>query len=130
MLFEYGAELVRVVDGDTLDLRVDLGFRMYSVQRFRLLNYDAPEKKGETLEMARQAQARLEQMIGTHRLQLVSQKADDFGRWLCILWAMVDAQPLPVQETLIAEGYGRFWNGKGKRIPWDAAKPYPLPAAA
>lgn len=130
MLFEYGAEVVRVVDGDTLDLRVDLGFHTYQVQRFRLLHYDAPEKRAPTLEIAKRAQLRLEQLVTGRRLQLVSSKADDFGRWLCVLWSFdLEDTQCPVQETLIAEGYGRLWNGKGKRLPWDPLQPYPLPGS-
>lgn len=46
MAFEYYAQVVRVVDGDTLDLMVDLGFGVHKKDRFRLLDVDTPEIYG------------------------------------------------------------------------------------
>ncbi len=43
MLYEYRASLVRVVDADTLDLCVDLGFGLTRTDRFRLFGLNAPE---------------------------------------------------------------------------------------
>jgi micrococcal nuclease len=43
MLFQYYARLVKVVDGDTLDMEVDLGFGITRVDRFRLYGLNAPE---------------------------------------------------------------------------------------
>lgn len=42
-MYEYRARLVRVVDGDTLDLCVDVGFGWSFVDRFRLAGLNAPE---------------------------------------------------------------------------------------
>ncbi len=42
-MFEYRARLVRVVDGDTLDLTLDLGFGIIRTDRFRLFGLNAPE---------------------------------------------------------------------------------------
>ena len=41
------AEVVRVVDGDTIRLRVDLGFNTQVTQNFRLWGIDAPELRGD-----------------------------------------------------------------------------------
>jgi len=42
-MYEYSAKLKRVVDGDTLDTIIDLGFRMSTGQRIRLKGIDTPE---------------------------------------------------------------------------------------
>lgn len=42
-MYEYRAKLRRVVDGDTIDMVIDLGFRMTTEQRIRLKNVDTPE---------------------------------------------------------------------------------------
>jgi len=42
-MYEYKAKLLRVVDGDTLDLKVDLGFKTSVEWRFRLKDIDTPE---------------------------------------------------------------------------------------
>ena len=46
----YAATVVNIVDGDTLDLRIDLGFRTERVDRFRLANIDAPELPSRTAD--------------------------------------------------------------------------------
>lgn len=43
-MYTYLATLVRVVDGDTVDIAIDLGFSVTSRQRVRLLGLDAPER--------------------------------------------------------------------------------------
>lgn len=42
--YTYAADVLRVIDGDTLEVRVDLGFRVYVVERIRLRGVDAPER--------------------------------------------------------------------------------------
>ena len=42
-MYLYSGEVTRVVDGDTIDVAVDLGFKIVLNERFRLANIDAPE---------------------------------------------------------------------------------------
>jgi micrococcal nuclease len=42
-MYEYDANIIRVVDADTVDAVVDLGFYVNVTWRFRIRNYDAPE---------------------------------------------------------------------------------------
>lgn len=46
-MYNYLAKVVRWIDGDTVDMEVDLGFKISTVQRFRVLNVDTPEKGEE-----------------------------------------------------------------------------------
>ena len=48
--FSYKATVLRVVDGDTVDAEIDLGFRMKTTQRLRLKGIDTPELRGGTDE--------------------------------------------------------------------------------
>lgn len=59
MIWEYQATLVRVVDGDTVDLRIDLGFRTYIQIRARLLGVDTPEVYGVKHSSEEYAQGKL-----------------------------------------------------------------------
>ncbi len=43
MAYKYFAEVIRIVDGDTIDLDVDLGFNIHFKERFRLSGINAPE---------------------------------------------------------------------------------------
>lgn len=49
-IYDYTAKCVRVVDGDTVDLEVDLGFGVTFTDRFRLFGIDAPEIRGDERE--------------------------------------------------------------------------------
>ncbi len=46
VVFNYWAQVERVIDGDTLQLKVDLGFNVSVIETFRLLGVDTPEKYG------------------------------------------------------------------------------------
>lgn len=82
-------EVLRVVDGDTVDLRIDLGFHTSVAERFRLAGIDTPELVGPERARALEATAWLEaQLRGAlpGRLELESTKLDKFRRWLADLW--------------------------------------------
>ena len=44
-MYEYNVEIMRVVDGDTVDVMVDLGFSVFTPQRVRLAGIDTPESR-------------------------------------------------------------------------------------
>ncbi len=46
MTYEYKAKLIKVVDGDTLDVQIDLGFNIFQNIRVRLLGVNTPETYG------------------------------------------------------------------------------------
>jgi micrococcal nuclease len=127
----YSGTLERVVDGDTVFLRVerevDFGFRrqmrLSSVEEFRLLGIDAPEMHGPTRAMGRRARDELEACLTKILpLKVQTQKSDQYGRWLAKIWV----QDICINDWLIANGYARAYDGKGARLPWDPAAPYPL----
>lgn len=82
-MYRYRAKIIKIVDGDTFDADVDLGFYMTARIRFRCLGYDAPELSGPEKEAGKAARALLEALIpvgGTYEIE--TRKADSFGRWL------------------------------------------------
>jgi micrococcal nuclease len=85
-MYSYAATLRRVVDGDTVDFDVDLGFCMTAAIRFRVLGIDTPELRGGTDEskaLARDAKAFVEDcLVDAERIIIRTEKADSFGRWL------------------------------------------------
>lgn len=122
-MYEYKARVTRVVDGDTFDAEVDLGFRMHTRQRFRLLGYNAPEKRGPERDIGKLAAQELESLLRGEEITIRTEKGDAFGRWLATVllegvWDLV--------EVLIEEGWGVAWDGKGKRPGFDPSAPYPL----
>ena len=66
----YEAELIRVIDGDTIDAWIDLGFNITVRRRIRLWGIDAPETRTLDLEEKAEgkiAKARLEEMLSLSR---------------------------------------------------------------
>jgi hypothetical protein len=83
-MYVYKAKLDRCVDGDTVDLWVDLGFRVNTHQRFRLLGVDTPERGKEKFKEATQLLERLivENSDLDGYIYLISNKTGKYGRWL------------------------------------------------
>ena len=50
MAFEFKAQLVRVVDGDTIDADIELGFNIFMRDRIRLMGIDTPESRTRNLQ--------------------------------------------------------------------------------
>ena len=82
MTYDYRVvDVIRVVDGDTVDLRLDVGFNLTTALRFRLLGVDTPERgRLGWLAATEFTTAWLEQRAG--QLRASTAKADSFGRWL------------------------------------------------
>jgi micrococcal nuclease len=101
--------LHRVVDGDTLDLMVDLGFKRYSRERIRLMGVDTPETHGETREAGDAATAFVIEWCKTCELPLVleSHKKDSFGRWLGSLYRQEEGGVMgeSLADALLAAGH-------------------------
>lgn len=77
---EYPATVIRVIDGDTLVLRVDVGFRGSYEDTFRLAHCNAPE--GKQTEAANKLR---EWLPPGKKVIVASEKPEKFGRWLCDL---------------------------------------------
>ena len=83
-LYNYKAEVTRVVDGDTVDAFIDLGFDMHSKQRVRLYGINAPETRTRDLiekKHGKAATRRLVEMLEENKSkleQLGEQKVEVF----------------------------------------------------
>ncbi len=117
----YKAKVVNVVDGDTMDLKIDLGFKMTTIQRFRVLNLDTYETrlgrdcteatKTIGLEAKHEAICRLLMktvMITTHK-----DKQGKFGRYLCSI-EMPDG--VDYAEYMKANGFHKNQSGDDDEI--------------
>jgi micrococcal nuclease len=98
-LWVFRAYSVRVIDGDTVDVRLDAGFRNFRDERLRLLGINAPEKKGATMTAARAAQAfavswldaaQAADLIDEWPLIVETHESDVFGRFLAVVWRTFD----------------------------------------
>ena len=106
-LYEYKAELVRVVDGDTVDLAVDLGFRHRFTDRFRLYGINTPERGEKGWSAANEHLTSLLAYRGKPiGLRTHIDKRDKYGRWLAELYVtLTDGTILFVNQDMIDRGY-------------------------
>ena len=121
-MFEYSVKITRVVDGDTVDGMVDLGFSIYRKIRIRLYGMNAPESRTRDLEeKARglKAKDRLIEILdeSDNEVMLKSHGVGKFGRCLGELFynkTIVDVDiKTSINNQLITEGHGvEYFGGK------------------
>ena len=123
MTYEYNARAVRVIDGDTIELRADVGFHTYVQKKFRLLGVDTPELRGgtaESKERARKAKDFVEQIVANRPLIIRTEKPDSFGRWLARVFIVYQAKDGPVHDAL--EDLSQLLIDEGHGVPYKKAK--------
>ena len=102
----YPCRVTNVVDGDTVDLEVDLGFCVRISVRMRLLGIDTAEVRGaerqQGLEAKSFVKAWTKGAAGEFPFLLTSSKKDSFGRWLGTL-SRPGGEVL--NETLVERGF-------------------------
>jgi micrococcal nuclease len=104
-LNHYSATLERIVDGDTIDVLLDLGFKIHTRQRLRLLAIDTPERGQPGFKEATHELAEL--LNPTGRLQPLivhTIRRDGFGRWLATVWA--EGSDTSINDQMIQRGHG------------------------
>lgn len=85
-LYYYKGIVKRVVDGDTYDIMVDLGFGIYSLIRFRLELVDTPEVRGVEREEGLRVVEIVREKIEGKEVILKSTKKGSFNRYIATIW--------------------------------------------
>ena len=116
----YAGTVTKVVDGDTIDVSVDLGFSVFTNTRFRLFGIDTPEKidKNEAVKaIAMSASNFVKNLIEGKNVTIESMAKDKYGRWL----AKVHFGTGPtVNEQLVTMGFAKAYFGDNKiNLGWD-----------
>ena len=102
-MHEYRATVERVVDGDTVDFDIDLGFHVRTRQRCRLLGYDAPEKFGPEKVRGEEAKRHLQVLLSEPgELFVRTAKTEKYGRWLAQVELIDGSRSLNVNEQMKA----------------------------
>lgn len=117
MTYEYEAEVIRWVDGDTVYLRVDLGFGTSWESRFRLYGIDTPERgqpghSEATAFCMGAAPVGVTVAIRSHKPEEMRQ--DKYGRWLAEVTPAMSTTS--VNDALVAAGLAKPYFG-GKKTP-------------
>ena len=110
-LFYHPCEVVEVVDGDTVDLRVDVRFGISLKERFRLYGIDSPEKTGGTKAAGVDAKDHLAWLIETYGVKYVQtvkmrNKAlrDKYGRYVAILHSLPMGSTT-INDRMVEDGF-------------------------
>ena len=114
-MYQYNATVINVVDGDTIDVSVDLGFDTSLTMRLRLLGINTPETRTKNLEEKARglaAKERVKQLIENKKVVIHTEKdsTEKYGRYL----ATVFIDDIDVNQLLIKEGHAVVYDG-GKR---------------
>ena len=128
--FQFPVVITRVVDGDTVDARIDMGFKIVYEERIRLLGLDTPEsftsnKKEKVLGLA--AKARIKELIAQANVLPKKRGKKDvilktskhgkgkFGRILGEIWINANTgEGININEQMIEDGHARWYMGGSK----------------
>ena len=126
-------EVNKVVDGDTIDVTIDLGFGIYKKERVRIAGIDTPEKRTRDLEekalgidATNYMKDRLNGVLhGDEELTIRTELKGGVGKYGRLLgWIYsTDGDPeLSINEEMIKFGYALEYDGGTKNKDWEPLK--------
>jgi micrococcal nuclease len=127
-MYEYAVKkLHKVVDGDTIDVDIDLGFNISYYQRVRLAGIDTPESRTtDKVEKALglESKKRLDEVLkAASKIVIRTEKPDSTEKYGRILgWIFIDDQKISVNEELIKDGFAWGYMGETKVKDFDILK--------
>ena len=117
-------EINRVLDGDTIDVTIDLGFDLFKKERVRIAGVDTPEKRTRDLEekelgidATNWLKERLEgALAGEENLTIRTELVGGVGKYGRLLgWLYVGDEDESLNEQMITEGYAWAYDGGTKQ---------------
>ena len=125
-MYEYNVKkVIKVVDGDTIDVDIDLGFKISYTQRVRLAGIDTPESRTKDLRekaLGLEVKNKVKNAIDSAKTIVIKTELPDstekYGRILG--WVYLDNSLKSLNEQLIDEGYAWGYMGKTKVKDFDA----------
>tara|TARA_B100000945_G_scaffold242954_1_gene199181 strand:+ start:161 stop:577 length:417 start_codon:yes stop_codon:yes gene_type:complete len=117
-------EIVKVLDGDTIDVLIDLGFDLYKKERVRIAGVDTPEKRTRDLEekalgidATNWLKEQLENTIqGNDELTIRTELKGGVGKYGRLLgWLYIGDNKKSINEQMISQGYAWAYDGGTKQ---------------
>ena len=117
-------EINRVLDGDTIDVTIDLGFDLYKKERVRVAGVDTPEKRTRDLEekelgidATEWLKAKLEgTLAGDDELSIRTELVGGVGKYGRLLgWLYIGDESVSLNEQMIEQGYAWPYDGGTKQ---------------
>ena len=125
-MYEYRVKKVHaIVDGDTIDVDIDLGFNVSYFQRVRLAGIDTPESRTtdkREKELGLEVKKKLKEILDAAKVVVIrTEKPDSTEKYGRVLgWLFVDGAEQSVNNSLIASGYAWVYGGGTKIKDFDA----------
>ena len=117
-MYRYKVNVSRVVDGDTVDVDIDLGFGMiYKKQRVRMLGIDTPESRTRDLvekKFGKASKYHLQAILEQGDVELVSHDKGKFGRILGNLYT--GNSNYSINQQMIDEHHAVPYTGENKEL--------------
>jgi len=117
-MYRYKVNVSRVVDGDTVDVDIDLGFGMiYKKQRVRMLGIDTPESRTRDLvekKFGKASKYHLQAILEQGDVELVSHDKGKFGRILGNLYT--GNSTYSINQQMIDEHHAVPYTGENKEL--------------
>ena len=118
-MYEYKVkEVLRVVDGDTIDVLIDLGFDLTKKERVRVSGVDTPEcrtKDAQEKALGKQASAFAERWFSEGEIIVRTEKDGKYGRMLGVFLKGSESY----NQRLVDEGYAFPYFGEKKQKDWN-----------
>jgi micrococcal nuclease len=124
-------EINRVLDGDTIDVTIDLGFDLFKKERVRIAGVDTPEKRTRDLEekalgldATEWMKKHLEDTIaGDEELTIRTELVGGMGKYGRLLgWLYVGEDTVSLNEQMITEGYAWEYDGGTKQKNFESLR--------
>ena len=118
----------KVVDGDTIDVTIDLGFDLYKKERVRVAGVDTPEKRTRNLEekelgidATNWLKAKLDSAIaGDDELTIRTELSGGIGKYGRLLgWLYIGDGNVSLNEEMITQGYAWSYDGGTKNKDFE-----------
>ena len=124
-MYKYKITVLRLIDGDTLDALIDIGFSTHVKKRIRLMGIDTPESRTRDLEEKARglaSKAHLKEMLKRNKgnITLKSHGVGKFGR--CLGELFVPEYNCSVNEQMISDGHAIEYFGGNKELAKEKAK--------
>lgn len=117
-MYQYNVKISKVVDGDTVDVDIDLGFStILKKQRVRMMGIDTPESRTRDLvekKFGKAAKAHLKKILQAEQITLVSHDKGKFGRILGELF--VNGEEISVNQRMINDHHAVPYTGDNKDL--------------
>jgi micrococcal nuclease len=113
-MYQYKAKVEKVVDGDTIDVVIDLGFKITTFQRIRMAGINTPEtynikRDSEEFQKGQASKQYVEQRLAAnnYEIKLETEKVQEkYGRYIGTIW-LADST-VSLNDELVEKGLAKY----------------------